>query len=257
MAMRTEFDDGRESDSQESSPHLRPHDTQVGDSTTSALEHEPASKVAPRLARGSASGMQAALAPAEPVPPDPEAEAPDLELTAALEARDDHRVMEILVDRYGEHVYCYCRRMVRTAADSDDLSQKVFMQAFQDLKKLSRIHSIRRWLLRIAHNRCIDWLRARKRDAKLVDNRDLVMLVDGHAADRTGGDDPRIAKALDDCFDRLDERSRYVLVLRFHDGLPYNEIGDLMSDTAGALRVRLARALKLLRRCLERKGVRP
>jgi len=45
--------------------------------------------------------------------------------------------------------------------------------------------------------------------------------------------------------------------LRFHDELSYEDMSRLTSDTPGALRVRLVRALPVLRRCLESKGVQP
>jgi RNA polymerase sigma-70 factor (ECF subfamily) len=48
-----------------------------------------------------------------------------------------------------------------------------------------------------------------------------------------------------------------VLVLRFQDGLSFEEISKLTHDRPGALRVRLSRALPALRRCLEGKGVQP
>lgn len=67
--------------------------------------------------------------------------------------------------------------------------------------------------------------------------------------------DPLASRALEDCLDTLDERSRAVLLLRFHDDLPYEEISAILGDSAGALRVRVARSLPLLRRCLELKGV--
>jgi len=260
--MRTEFDDERESDSEESSRHLVSHHTQVGDPTTLTPEHEPAPNAASRIARGSATEMPVALTRADLPAPDPEAEAHvseahHSELAAALESQDDRRVMEILADTYGEHVYRYCRHLLRNDADSDDISQMVFVQAFQCLKSLPHVRSIRGWLLGIAHNRCIDQLRKIQRDPRAVEPPALSAIIDSHDSDGPDDDDPRIAKALDECLDGLHEKSRAVLMLRFRDGLSYNEIEALMSDTAGALRIRLVRALKALRRCLERKGIRP
>jgi RNA polymerase sigma-70 factor (ECF subfamily) len=129
------------------------------------------------------------------------------------------------------------------------------MQAFQCLESLPHVRSIRGWLLGIARNRCIDRLRAIRRSPRVVTHNELCAIVD--ASESSGGNDPRVRKALDECLDRLHDKSRAVLILRFCDGLSYNEIATKMSDTAGALRIRLVRALEALRRCLERKGVRP
>ena len=181
----------------------------------------------------------------------------DSELKAAIEAGDDRAVMEILAVRYGEQVYRYCWRMLGNATDGEDVSQIVFVQAFQCLKSLPQVHSIPAWLLRIARNRCIDYLRAAERVPRTVRHIDLREVIDRIVGDDFDGHDPRVSKALDECLDRLDDKSRAVLLLRFRDGLTYSEISAVMSDTVAALRIRLVHALHALRRCLEGKGVRP
>jgi RNA polymerase sigma-70 factor (ECF subfamily) len=186
-----------------------------------------------------------------------EGEEMDRGLAAALEAGNDDLVMEILVEMHGDHVYGYCRRMLGSHADIDDVSQTVFVQAFQCLKDLPRIRSARAWLLGIARHRCLDRLKAIRRGPMVLDDRDLRMVADQRPAAPLAGGDPRVSKALDDCLDHLDARSRAVLVMRFHDELSYDEISKLNVDTPGALRVRLARTLSALRRCLERKGMHP
>lgn len=178
-------------------------------------------------------------------------------LAAALEAGEHDRAIEILVAEHGERVYQYCRRMLGSDADADDTAQTVFVQAFQGVDDLREVRSPRAWLLGIARHRCLDRLKARKRGPQACDGDQLTAILDGIAADRDVRDDPAVTRALDDCLDRLDERSRTVLILRFHDELRFPQIGALISDTPGALRVRLVRALEKLRGCLERKGIRP
>jgi RNA polymerase sigma factor (sigma-70 family) len=184
-------------------------------------------------------------------------EVPDDGLAVALDVGDHRLAMEILVTQHGDHIYGYCRRLLGNTTEAEDVSQTVFTQAFQCLKELSDVHSAHVWLRGIARHRCLDRLRAHRRDFQIVDDSDLCALVDARLAAEQPDNDPRICKALDECLDCLDARSRTVLVLRFHDELSFEEIGKLTCDTPGALRVRLARALPALRRCLESKGVRP
>lgn len=186
-----------------------------------------------------------------------EVEGMDRGLAAALEVGNDDQAMGILVEMHGDHVYGYCRRMLGNHADVDDVSQTVFVQAFQCLKDLPGIRSTRAWLLGIARHRCLDRLKAIRREPQVLDDSDLRVVADQRPAAPLAGGDPRVSKALDDCLDRLDARSRAVLVMRFHDELSYDEISKLSVDTPGALRVRLARTLSALRRCLESKGMHP
>jgi RNA polymerase sigma-70 factor (ECF subfamily) len=249
--MSTAFDDDRDSESShDSSGRPSSPDIQVGDVTTTAPEFQARDAVAPR-ARGTAPDVPVV------VNHDGETDPGECDLAAALAAGDRRRVMTTLVEAHGEHVYCYCRRILGTDAESDDASQKVFEQAFQCLQDLPRVRCVRAWLLRIARNRCIDRLRASRRDPRTLEHRELSAIIDRGASNGAGDRDPWISKALDECLDRLDSRRRAVLVLRFRDGLSFTEISELMRETEGALRVRLVRALSALRKCLEGKGVRP
>jgi RNA polymerase sigma factor (sigma-70 family) len=182
---------------------------------------------------------------------------PGDDLIAALDTGNYSIAIEILLMMYGDYIYAYCRRVLGNTTEAEDVSQTVFAQALQDLKDLSGPHVARLWLRGIARHRCLDRLRARRRDFQVIDNSDLCSLVDRQLAFAQGDNDPRIAKALDECLDCLDARSREVLVLRYHDDLSFDEISQRTSDTPGALRVRLSRALPALRRCLEGKGVQP
>jgi RNA polymerase sigma-70 factor, ECF subfamily len=178
-------------------------------------------------------------------------------VTAALEAGDYGLAMELLLMQHGDCIYGYCRRFLGNTIEAEDVSQTVFAQAFQDLKSLSSPHIAGVWLRGIARHRCLDRLRARRRDFQMIDDSELCAFVDPQPGVVLSDSDPRVGQALDECLDCLDERSREVLVLRFHDELTFEEISRLTHDTPGALRVRLARALPALRRCLEGKGVQP
>jgi RNA polymerase sigma factor (sigma-70 family) len=178
-------------------------------------------------------------------------------VAAALRAGDAHAALPLLMDRYGVTVYRYCRRMLGLDADGDDVSQTVFMQAFEAIQRRAQVENVRPWLLGIARNRCIDRLNGRRRGPLLVEEEELERATDDEGPHEPPLDDPRARHALDDCLDGLDARSRTVVLLRFHDELSYESISRLTGDTPGALRVRVARALTALRRCMEKKGEAP
>jgi RNA polymerase sigma-70 factor, ECF subfamily len=165
------------------------------------------------------------------------------------------RTVEALVEAFGEVVFRYCRRMLGDDADADDAAQTVFLQAFEARNSLERVENVRGWLLGIARHRCLDRLRARRRAPVAADELTFGRALEAIAAEPAELLDPRALRALDDCLDALDHRSRAVVVLRYHDQLPYDEIGRLTGDRAGALRVRVTRALAALRGCLAGKGV--
>ena len=177
-------------------------------------------------------------------------------LRVALESGNDLRAMELLVDEHGDHVYLYCRRMLGNDLEGDDVSQIVFEQAFRRLKDFLTVKSPRAWLLGIARHRCLDRLRATRR-AKAQLDRDRQNTIAAMPATESLSGDLLEHRALDECLDQLGPRSRAALVMRFYDEMSFDEMCQIMSDTDGALRVRVARALKAVRTCLESKGVIP
>lgn len=183
---------------------------------------------------------------------------PELEqarLHTALQTRDADVALPILMHRHGATVYRYCRRMLGNDDDGNDVSQTVFLQAFEAIQGGARIDSVRSWLVGIARHRCLDQLARYRRGPLLVEADELDRAADRHDPPEAEMIDRSGFRALEDCIDALDQRSRTVLLLRFHDDLSYEAISEVTGDSPGALRVRVARALPALRRCLELKGV--
>ncbi|HTM22860.1 MAG TPA: sigma-70 family RNA polymerase sigma factor, partial [Kofleriaceae bacterium] len=77
---------------------------------------------------------------------------------------DRRQAGEWLVRTYAGEVLGLCTAMVRDRAAAEDLTQEVFGAAFAALGEFRGDASVRTWILAIARNRCIDHLRARKRE---------------------------------------------------------------------------------------------
>lgn len=185
---------------------------------------------------------------------------PDPERTAlaALDRGRSEEALSILMRVYGTGVYRYCRQMVGDEHLAEEIHQMTFVQAYEGLPKFARRSSLRTWLFGIARHRCLDAAkmthRRRKRFGSLDDAPDLPV-PEGSAEDRLA--DRSRAKALEKCLQGLVPRIRAAVLLRFQQGLSYPEIARLTGEKAPALQVRVARALPVLRRCMEEKGMAP
>jgi len=185
--------------------------------------------------------------------PDPEREA----LAALDQARFDD-VLVILMRAYGTAVYRYCRQMTGEGDLAQEAHQMTFVQAHEGLPRFSRRSSLRTWLLGIARHRCLDLLkmdRRRRQRFSPIEDAGEPPVPDGGAEDRLAG--RSLARALAGCLQGLAPRARAAVLLRFQQGLSYPEIARQSGEKAPALQVRVSRALPLLRRCLEGKGVVP
>jgi len=68
-----------------------------------------------------------------------------------------------LVERHYRHVFALCLGMVANAHDAEDLAQEAMLKGFSSILKRTRIRRFEPWILKIARNQCLDFLRRQKR----------------------------------------------------------------------------------------------
>jgi RNA polymerase sigma-70 factor (ECF subfamily) len=172
-----------------------------------------------------------------------------------IEAGDLRRAASSLVVSYGSDVLATCIAMLRDRTAAEDVTQEVFSDALRALSTFRGDSSPRTWLLSIARNRCIDYLRARKRDPWGGAIDDGSSDPDAHADQAAFGsewfaDRSVVLRALD----ALAEGDRALIVLRFKNGLEYEELATAFGLREGTVRMRVSRALARMRQVLESEG---
>lgn len=178
----------------------------------------------------------------------------DADVLAALAASDVRRALTLLMRRHGDGVHHYCTRMVG-AASADDVHQRVFVDAYRGLPAFDGRSSVRTWLYAVARNRCFDELRGRRRRAarESSDDDEVAAVADPCADPSATVDELRALAALGECIERLAPATRDAVLLRYQEGLPYDELAIRFGEQAGTIGRRVARALLVLRTCVERK----
>ncbi len=142
-------------------------------------------------------------------------------------------------DRYRQRLFAYTRQMLGGArSDAEDVLQDVFLRAYGALRNDNRPVTLRAWLYRVAHNRCIDHLR-----------RPVPPPSEVYDLSRTPGNDPQDATArredlrcLVQDVQRLPEQQRSALLMRELDGLSYAELADALDTSVPAIKSLLVRA---------------
>jgi RNA polymerase sigma-70 factor, ECF subfamily len=183
---------------------------------------------------------------------------PEQEVLASLDRADYDAALAVLMRAYGAAVYRYCRQMVGDEHMAEEVHQMTFVQAHEGLPRFARRSSLRTWLFGIARHRSLDLLKIDRRRRKRFEPIDEVpdLPEPGRGVEDRLAERSR-AQALESCLRRLAPRARTAVLLRFQQGLSYPEIARLSNEKAPALQVRVARALPVLRRCLEEKGMAP
>ncbi len=156
-----------------------------------------------------------------------------------------------LYDRYYSRVRGYAASMLRDAAASDDVVQETFIRAQANLDALREPECVSAWLFRIAHNLCMDHLRARR--SSRIDpaaDPDSAGACDGASVQRDL-ERGEMSACVREKIDRLPESHRAVILLYDMQGLSHQEIADVLGTEVGTVKVRLHRARKRLRAVLE------
>ncbi|HEX7838866.1 MAG TPA: sigma-70 family RNA polymerase sigma factor [Kofleriaceae bacterium] len=172
-------------------------------------------------------------------------------------ARGDRRgAIGVLMDAHGEAVFSFCTRVLRSRTLAEDVLQRVFLEAYRDVDRFHGRSTLFAWLMGIASHRCQDALRSQRRHLQRVESNDQAMVR--HADPGTPPSEhlehARILAALDECLRGLSDDVRMTVLLRFQHGKSYEEMAELLGVKPNTLHVRVARALPVLKQCLEGKG---
>jgi len=146
---------------------------------------------------------------------------------------------ETIVDRYQGRLLGFCRQMLSSTEDAEDVLQEVFVNAYRAMLADEREINLRPWLYRIARNRCLNYLRKPKADAQ--ESMDMVPEVEAASTAERVHNREEFRQILSDV-NKLPETQRAALLLREMDALSYEEIAAAMDTTVPSVKSLLVRA---------------
>jgi RNA polymerase sigma factor (sigma-70 family) len=157
----------------------------------------------------------------------------------ALTRRGNHHAFEALVARYQSRLLAFCRHMLSSREDAEDVLQEVFAAAFNAMLADEREINVRPWLYRIARNRSLNHLR--RTQAVGMDSMDVHLSEGGlTTADKVHRRE-EFRLLISDVQD-LPETQRTALLLREIDALSYEQIAEAMETTVPSVKSLLVRA---------------
>ena len=151
------------------------------------------------------------------------------ELLAQAQSGDDMAFGE-LVCQFRGLVFAACFERTGNFADTEDLTQEVFLTARRSLSSLEQSDKLAAWLRGIARNLCLMHSRRFRRETVLADVPERVIEI---------APTMEIQNILHGALMRVSERSREVLSLHYLGGYSYSEIGALCDLPVQVVRSRL------------------
>jgi len=159
--------------------------------------------------------------------------------------RKDMEAFGKLVDAYQNRVFGFVRRMINNPEEAADVTQDVFVRAFQNFDRFDGRSSLRTWLFRIAYNLCID--RARKSDRRVSevaliepgDEGETMEVADVRWQPEQFALDDELMAVLEQGIRSMSEKLRSVLLLHDREEMPYEEIAKMLDVPVGTVKSRL------------------
>jgi len=171
----------------------------------------------------------------------------DADLVLRLQRRDPRALAE-LYDRYGRLAYALILRVVRDVGAAEDLVQETFLRVWTRAQAFdAQKGSIGPWLLAVARNRAIDYLRSaggRERNSVEFEESEHPSLFIDMEQGILASDRARRVKA---AVEKLSASQRQVIELAYFEGLTQTEMAERMGQPLGTVKTWVRSALKNLR----------
>jgi len=165
-------------------------------------------------------------------------------------SRGDVEAFEVLFRRHQGEVYRWILRIVRNPACAEDLTVETFWRIHRAHARFDPARGFEAWARRIATNAALDHLRSAKPESELPDD-----LPQPERADP--GVSLELRRKTAHAFKRLPPKLRIAATLALIEEQPYKEIAEALGISTQAVKIRVFRALRLLRKNLKQQGIEP
>jgi len=160
----------------------------------------------------------------------------------------------LLVDEYKQAVYHLAYRMTHNTEDARDLAQESFLRAYQNLSHYDSNRSFFTWLYTLSLNVIRNFLKKRNVVWPAKRNDYLARELQNAQNQQTFSEEVlqrEKEEMLEICLARLSAQLRELIVLRFYQGLSFEEIAEITGLSQSAVKMRTYRSLEKLQKYFE------
>lgn len=175
-------------------------------------------------------------------------------------AGGSEEALEQLYNQYSSRVYNTLLSYTKNAEDAEELLQDVFVSIFNTASNFQFNSSVSTWIYRITVNKSLDFLRKKKSQKRfgiftslyIKDSAEIKYESPDFVHPGVKMENQEDAKHLFRAIDQLSENQKTVFILTQIEGLPQQEVAEIMNQTRKAVESLLARAKANLRQELEK-----
>ncbi len=163
--------------------------------------------------------------------------------------KGEKQAYTLLIDEYKTPVYNLAYRMTGNREDADDLTQETFIRAYQYLWRYDRRRKFFTWLYTLALNLIRNHLKKDK------DNRIAEVLSKHLSDDKEPSPESKLMETqeINFCLLLLDDESRALVIMKFYQGLSFEEISVIAGKSPGAVKMNIYRSLEKIKELLNKR----
>ena len=161
---------------------------------------------------------------------------------------------EYFLDRYGQQVFVLVDRIVSCQEDAEELTQDVFLKAFQQLSSFKAESSFSTWIYRIATNIAISAVRKKRNDVLRLDDSVFANLSDTQVDAALEDESEEQMERLQQAMNQLEADERALITLYYLEERPLAEVAFILGMTEGNAKVKLHRIRKKLYVLIKNQG---
>ena len=155
------------------------------------------------------------------------------------------QAFEAVVDKYQQPLFNVAYRFLDCFEDAEDVTQTVFIKAFEKLHTYNNRYKLFSWLYKIAVHESLNYRNARKPNQTLNEN-----IVSKDATPEKSYNQRELAKNMGDALNRLKDEYRIVIILKHYQDLSYEEMSKILEIPVKTVKSRLFTARQQLREIL-------
>jgi RNA polymerase sigma-70 factor (ECF subfamily) len=152
--------------------------------------------------------------------------------------KGDKEMFGLLVEKYSDRVFSYFIRFLGDRDEALNLTSEVFFKAFKGIKNFNEDKEFFPWLIKIARNEGINFMRKNK----VYEEIETDKFTEENYFERD--------VMLEDALKKLNENDREILLLFYQQDLSYDEIANILNISLENVKVRIFRAKEKLRKLL-------
>jgi len=179
--------------------------------------------------------------------------APEDEEIKQIAKMDRKRGIDLIVRKYRDKIFRHALYVVKDYQEAVDVTQEVFIKAMRESRFFDPDFKMKAWLFRVTSNLCFNIVRDRKRRGGLLDRMVKVTSIEADQVSRIARNETQ--QTLLGQLNKLNEKHREILYLRYYSDLSYAEIAETLDIQLGTVMSRLSRAKGRLMEVMDKTGV--